>query len=117
MRYALLIYNDSEVLDRRTEQEQRRINAGIYEVLKRPNVKGWLRLRNIEAATTVRYEQGRTLLTDGPFLDSKDYLGGFILVEAENLDGALAIAGELQVLRAAGAIEIRPVLSENVVDA
>ena len=117
MRYALLIYNDSEVLDRRPEAEQRRINDGIYEVLERPNVTGWLRLRNVEAATTVRYERGRTLLTDGPFLDSKDYLGGFVLVEAENLDGALAIAGELQELRAAGAIEIRPVLSENVVDA
>ena len=113
MRYALLVYNDSEVLDRRTEQEQRRINAGIYEALKRPDVTGWLRLRNIEAATTVRNEQGRTLLTDGPFVDSKDYLGGLVVVEAENLDGALAIAGELQELRAGGAIEIRPILEEN----
>ena len=88
MRYALLIYNDSEVLDRRPQEEQRRINDGIYEVMRRPNVSGWLRLRNVEAATTVRYEHSRTLLTDGPFVDSKDYLGGFIVVEAENLDGA-----------------------------
>ena len=117
MRYALLIYNDSEVLDRRPQEEQRRINDGIYEVMKRPNVSGWLRLRNVEAATTVRYEQGRTLLTDGPFIDSKDYLGGFIMVDAENLDGAIAIAGELQELRAAAAIEIRPVLEENLVAA
>ena len=116
MRYALVIYNDSEVLDRRTEQEQRRINAGIYEVLERQNVTGWLRLRNVEAATTVRYEQGRTLLTDGPFIDSKDYLGGFILVEAENLDGALAVADELQEVRGgAGAIEIRPVNEEELI--
>ena len=117
MRYALLIYNDSEVLDRTPEEEQRRINAGVYEVLERPNVSGWLRLRNVEAATTVRYEQGRTLLTDGPFIDSKDYVGGFVVVEAENLDSALAIAGELQELRAAAAIEIRPVLGENLVGA
>ena len=113
MRYALVIYNDSEVLDRTPEEEQSRINAGIYEALKRPDVTGWLRLRNIEAATTVRNEQGRTLLTDGPFVDSKDYLGGLVVVEAENLDGALAIAGELQELRAGGAIEIRPILDEN----
>jgi hypothetical protein len=113
LRYALVIYNDSEVLDRTPEEEQRRINAGIYEVLKRPNVTGWLRLRNVEAATTVRHEQGRTLLTDGPFVDSKDYLGGFVIVEAENLDGALAVAGELQELRAGGAIEIRPVLDDK----
>ena len=117
MRYALLIYNDSEVLDRRPQEEQRRINDAIYEVLERPNVTGWLRLRNVEAATTVRYERGRTLLTDGPFLDSKDYLGGFVLVEVENLDGALAIAGELQQLRTAAAIEIRPVLEENLIGA
>jgi hypothetical protein len=117
LRYALLIYNDSEVLDRRPQEEQRRINDGIYEVMKRPNVSGWLRLRNVEAATTVRYEQGRTLLTDGPFIDSKDYLGGFIMVDAENLDGAIAIACELQKLRAAAAIEIRPVLGENLVGA
>jgi hypothetical protein len=114
---VLLIYNDREVLDRRPDEEQRRINDGLYEVLERPTVTGWLRLRNVEAATTVRYEHGRTLLTDGPFIDSKEYLGGLVVVEAENLDGALAIAGELQKLRAAGAIEIRPVLEENLVGA
>jgi hypothetical protein len=117
LRYALLIYNDIEVRDRTPEAQRRRINAGIYEVLKRPNVTGWLRLQDVESATTVRHEGGRTLLTDGPFLDSKDFLGGFIVVEAENLDGALAVAGELQALRAAGAIEVRPVREEPLVGA
>ena len=70
---------------------------------------GWLRLHDVESATTMRYERGRTLLTDGPFIDSKDYLGGLIVIEAENLDGALAVAGELQQLRGSGAIEVRPV--------
>jgi hypothetical protein len=116
LRYAFLIYNDMEV-DRRPEEERRRINAGIYDVLQRPNVTGWLRLRHVDSATTLRYEQGRTLLTDGPFVDSKDYLGGFIVIEAENLDGALAVARELQQLRTAGAIEIRPVLEEPLVGA
>jgi hypothetical protein len=116
MRYALLVYNDVEV-DQRPEAQRRRITAGIYEVLARPNVTGWVRLQDVESATTVRYDRGRTLLTDGPFLDSKDYLGGFIVVEAENLDGALAVAGELQELRAAGAIEIRPVREEDLVGA
>ena len=102
MRYALLVYNDIEVRDRTPDEERRRINAGIVEVLERPNVTGWLRLQDVESATTVRHEQGRTLLTDGPFVDSKDFLGGFIVVEAENLDGALAVAGELQELRRVG---------------
>lgn len=117
MRYALLIYDDIECRDRTPEDERRRITAAIFEVLERPNVTGWLQLRNVESATTVRYEQGRTLLTDGPFLDSKDVLGGFIVVEAENLDGALAVAGELQELRGGGAIEIRPVREEDSVGA
>jgi hypothetical protein len=116
LRYALLIYNDVEI-DRRPEEQRRRVNAGIVEVLARPNVTGWLRLHNVDSATVVRYEQGRTLLTDGPFLDSKDYLGGFIVVEAENLDGALAVAGELQELRTAGAIEVRPVREEDLIGA
>ena len=117
MRYALLAYSDVEVRDRTPAEERRRINAGIAEVLARPNVTGWLRLQNVESATTLRYEQGKTLLTDGPFVDSKDFLGGFIIVEAENLDGALAVAGELQEVRGAGAIEIRPVIEEPLVSA
>jgi hypothetical protein len=117
LRYALLAYSNIDVRDRTPDEERRRINAGIAEVLARPNVTGWLRLQDVESATTVRHEQGRTLLTDGPFVDSKDFLGGLIVVEAENLDGALAVAGELQELRAAGAIEIRPVREEPLVGA
>ena len=117
MRYALLAYTDSEVLDHRPEAETRRVHAGVAEVLARPNVTGWLRLQRVESATTVRHDRGTTLLTDGPFVDSKDFLGGFIIVEAENLDGALAVAGELQELVQGGAIEVRPVLEEPLVGA
>jgi hypothetical protein len=117
LRYALLAYSNIEVRDQRTEEERRRMNAGIAEVLARPNVTGWLRLQNVESATTVRQDQGTTLLTDGPFVDSKDFLGGFIVVEAENLDAALAVAGELQELQGAGAIEVRPVLEEPLIGA
>ena len=112
MRYALLAYGNIDTLDRTPAEERRRVDAGIAEVLARPNVTGWLRLQDVETATTVRYEQGRTLLTDGPFLDSKDFLGGFILIEVEDLDGALAVAEELQELRPWGAIEVRPVREE-----
>lgn len=113
MRYALLMYVNSEVRDRMPEEERRRIGTAAYEVLARPNVTGWLVLEDVESATTVRSQQGRTLLTDGPFVDSKDFLGGFIVVEAENLDGALALAGELEAKRCADAIEVRPVREEN----
>jgi hypothetical protein len=63
-------------------------------------------------------ERGRTLLTDGPFVDSKDFLGGLVIVEADDLDGALAVADELQELRGGtGAIEVRPVNEEPLLGA
>ena len=117
MRYALLVYSNIEVSDEASDEERRWINAGVVEVLERPNVSGWLRLQDVESATTLRLEHGRTLLTDGPFVDSKDFLGGFVVVEADNLDGALAVARELQELRGAGAIEIRPVREDDLVGA
>ena len=108
LNYALLIYNDAEV--NREPEDQRRIQAAVAELLARPNVTGWLQLPNVESATTVRHDHGRTLLTDGPFVESKDYLGGFITIAADDLDGALAFAAEIQELRGGvGAVEIRPV--------
>ncbi len=118
MRYALLIYDDSDALARRSDEEALRVRAAVAEVLERPNVTGWLRLQGPGSATTLRPERGRTLLTDGPFLETKEYLGGFVVVEAENLDGALELAEELQQLRGAVApIEVRPVLEEPLVGA
>ncbi len=117
MKYALLIYGNSDVLGTWSEVDRERVNAAIAEVVARPEVPGYLRLQAAGSATTVRSEQGRTLLTDGPFVDSKDFLGGFILVESENLDRAIALAGELQQLWMGGAIEVRPVNEEPLVRA
>lgn len=115
MRYALLMYGNTDVRDRTPEEDRRRFNALVADVLDRPNVTGWLRLQDVESATTLRQQQGRTLLTDGPFVDSKDFLGGFIVVEAENIDGALAVAEELQEIRGgSGACEVRPVNEEDL---
>jgi hypothetical protein len=77
-------------------------------------VSGWLRLQPAESATTVTLEGRRTLLTDGPFVDSKEFLGGLILIEADNLDGALAVAAELQGVAGTAAIEVRPVFEQEL---
>jgi hypothetical protein len=103
MKYALLAYTASG--DRGGE-----IPAGVAEVLERSDITGWIRLRDAESATTVSSPEGKTLLTDGPFIDSKEHLGGLIIVDAANLDQALAVAAELQALMSAGgAIEVRPI--------
>jgi hypothetical protein len=87
------------------------IPGTLAALLDQPNVTGWARLHADESATTLRNDEGRMLLTDGPFIDSKEYLAGLILIEADNLDGALAIAQELLLQTRPGtAIEVRPIL-------
>jgi hypothetical protein len=107
MQYALLAYSPAEETDRAA----RPIPGALATLFDRPSVTGWARLHAEESATTLRRDEGRALLTDGPFIDSKEYLAGVILIEADNLDGALAIAEEmLQQTRPGTAIEVRPIL-------
>jgi hypothetical protein len=102
MQYALLAYGSQRAQDAPIE-------GAIAEVLARPYVTGWARLHADGSATTVRNGEGRTLLTDGPFIESKEFLAGIIVVEADHLDAALAIAQDLQNTRTSGAIEVRPI--------
>ncbi len=106
MQYALLAYGSQ-----RTPDDP--VAPAIADVLGRPYVTGWARLHADGSATTVRNDEGRTLLTDGPFIETKEFLAGVIVVEADNLDAALAIAQELQDTRTGGAIEVRPVLEAS----
>ena len=103
MQYALLAYGSQ-----RTQDEP--VEATMADILGRPNVTGWARLHADGSATTVRNGEERSLITDGPFIETKEYLAGVIVVEADNLDAALAIAQELQDTRTSGAIEVRPIL-------
>jgi len=109
MKYALLMYSPPTA----AEAARGPIEPEIAAVLARPDVTDWLRLLPHDSATTVRSEQGRTFFTDGPFIDTKEFLGGFIVVEADDLDGALAIAAELQEIRPLVGIEVRPVLEQS----
>jgi hypothetical protein len=109
MQYALLMYSSAD----RADAARGPIDPAVAEVLERPDIASWLRLYPHDYATTVRHEQGATLLTDGPFIDSKEFLGGFIVVEAADLDGALALAAELHERHPIAAIEVRPVLGTS----
>ncbi len=111
MKYALLNYARE---DADGERRPREMHPAVAAVLERPDVSGWVRLQPDESATTVRLESRKVLLTDGPFVDSKEFLAGLILIEADNLDGALAVAAELQQLDVTAAIEVRPVLEQEL---
>jgi hypothetical protein len=107
MQYALLTY----ALPEETDRAARPIPGALAALLDRPDITGWARLHADESATTLRNGDGQMLLTDGPFIDSKEYLAGLFLIEAGNLDEALAIAGELLAeTRPGTAIEVRPVV-------
>lgn len=111
MKYALLAYSRSGGPE---QPGPRPMHPGIAAVLERPEVTGYVRLDPPGSAGTVRGEAGTTLATDGPFVDSKEYLGGVILVEAESREGALAVAAELQELDLTAAIEVRPVFEQEI---
>ena len=63
-----------------------------------------------ETATTVRVQDGRTLTTDGPFVELKEAVGGYMILEAEDLDGAIEVAARVPAARLGGAVEVRPIV-------
>ncbi len=110
MQYMLLIYQDES---RRPEPEEMNRVLGEYmtftqEIVKAGKFKAGDRLQPAATATTVRVREGKTLTIDGPYAETKEQLGGYYLVEAANLDEAVAIAARIPGARF-GSIEVRPV--------
>ena len=110
MRYLLQIYSAGmiDAFERLPADEQQAIREELRELERLPGVVGAARLQPVETATTVRVENGQQLLTDGPLIDAKEHVGGFAVIEADDLDGALELAARIPVARLGGAIEVRP---------
>jgi len=110
VRYMLLIYLDEQALSQ-TEREQcyrestqlaHQLDAAGQYVAAAP-------LEPTATATSVRVRQGKRVVTDGPFAETKEQLGGYFLVDASDLDEAIAIAARIPMVRR-GTIEVRPVI-------
>jgi hypothetical protein len=113
MQYLLLIY--------RNEAEQAKMDAAAgkkmgeeygaftQSIIQSGNFKAGDGLQPTSTATTVRVRDGKTLTTDGPFAETREQLGGYYLVEAKDLDAALAIAARIPGAKV-GSIEVRPIL-------
>lgn len=110
MRYALLVYNKPDRYDGMSDEQRQAVFDEYDAIGKAACVVGRTRLKDVEAATTVRVKDGQTLVTDGPFADTKEVFGGLFLVDADNLDGALEIAARIPAARLGGSVEVRPVL-------
>ena len=111
MQYLLLIYSDPAEWASKTEAEARAIigehNALIDDLKSAGKYLNSNALEDATAATTVRVPGGRVHVTDGPFAETKEQLGGYYLVEAKDLDDAMAIAGRIPF--GGGGVEIRPI--------
>ena len=111
MQYMMLINLGPKARDFRnlSEEEQKALAAGFQRLNQTPGVTPGLGLQPPETATTVRVQDGETLTTDGPFVESKEALDGYFVFEADDLDVAIEVAAKVPAASMGGAVEIRPV--------
>jgi hypothetical protein len=116
MRYLVLIYGDEQAGLAMSEAESQAEMAEYYAftnmVRERGVYEGGEALHPISAATTVRVRDGKTLTTDGPFAETKEQLGGYYILNCQNLDEAIEMATHIPGVRR-GSIEIRPIYEFN----
>jgi hypothetical protein len=116
MKYMLLIHQGDTPTPRTPEweslpEEQKGAVFAAYKALNEtPGVSPGLQLADPETATTVRVEDGKTLATDGPFVEIKEAIGGYLLFEAHDLDAAIELASRIPAASMGGAIEVRPIV-------
>lgn len=110
MQYALMIYAEPGYLEALSEADRDAARAEFAALADDVRCVTSARLQPAETATCIRAAGGRTLMTDGPFADTKEVLGGFCLVEAANLDEAIELAARIPAARLGGVVEVRPVV-------
>ena len=117
MKYMLLIHQgttptpyDQEAWGKLSQEEQGAVYAAYQQINQTPGVTPGHGLQPPETATTVRVQDGRTLTTDGPFVELKEALGGYFIFEADDLDAAIALAATIPAASMGGAIEVRPIV-------
>jgi hypothetical protein len=112
MQYLLLCCFDEARWEKLPEAERDRVMreyADFQQSLARSgHYRAGAKLASTKAATTLRDQAGRRVVTDGPFAETKEQLGGYHLVECRDLDEALAIAQRIPTLRVGGVVEVRP---------
>jgi hypothetical protein len=112
MQYLLLIYGAegawSSMTEAQANQMTQAFGAFTQQIIESGNYKGGNRLHPTAKATTVRLRDGKRVVTDGPFAETKEQLGGYYLIEASDLDAATAIAAQIP-SAGYGSIEVRPI--------
>jgi hypothetical protein len=115
MKYMLLIHQGTTPLPGTDEwnslpdDEKQAVYADYQGINQNPGVTPGVRMEAPETATTVQVRDGKTLTTDGPFVEIKEAIGGYLLFEADDLDAAIELASQIPAARMGGAIEVRPI--------
>lgn len=113
MRYLLLIYENEQTFANASDEEKGKIFHEYMEYTNQIRKSGHYvageALQPVSTATTVRVKGGKTLTTDGPFAETREQLGGFYMVEAKDLDEAIALGARIPASRT-GSIEVRPIM-------
>ena len=117
MKYLLLIHQGdtplpgSDEWENLSEDEQKAVYADYQTINQTPGVTpADVQMQPPETATTVRVKDGQTLTTDGPFVEMKEALGGYLFFQADDLDAAIELAARIPAARLGGAIEVRPLV-------
>jgi len=112
MHYMLMCCFEEKAWEKLSEAERdnimREYGSVIQNLIKSGRLRSGGQLHPVTTATTVRMKRGKTILTDGPFAETKEQLGGYHVVECNDLDEAIAIASSIPTLPAGGIIEVRP---------
>ncbi len=115
MKYMLLIHQgttptprDPEAWAQLSEEQQGAVFQAYQELNQTPGVTPGVQMQDPATATTVRVEDGKTLTTDGPFVELKEAIGGYLFFEADDLDAAIELAARIPAASMGGAIEVRP---------
>ncbi len=114
MKYMLLIHQGttptppSAEWDVLADAEKQAVYEAYGRINQTPGVTPGVRMAPPETASTVRVADGETLVTDGPFAEIKEAIGGYFFFEADDLDAAIALAAQVPAARLGGAVEVRP---------
>ena len=114
MEYMLLIHGDEKRWAKMPSDERSTIHqayvAFTQSIMKSGHFRAGAQLQPTSTATTVREKKGKPVTTDGPFVETKEQLGGYYLVDCKDLDEAISLAARIPSIRVGGSIEVRPVV-------
>jgi hypothetical protein len=119
MKYMLLIHQGTTPLpgtdawESLSDEEKGAVYAAYKAINETPGFTPGVQMQSPDTATTVRVQDGKTLTTDGPFVEMKESIGGYGFFEADDLDAAIELASRIPAASMGGAVEVRPLVESN----